>query len=42
MNTIDNGIDTMVHNNHKTEVKIHSIEYFSMHEIQVRTINISK
>ena len=35
MNTIDNSIDTMVYNNHNTEVKIHCIEYFLLHEVQV-------
>ena len=27
INTIDNGIYTVVHNNHNTEVKIHGIEH---------------
>ena len=42
MNTIDNGIDTMAHNNHNTEVKMHGIEYLFLHEKQVRTIYMSK
>ena len=42
MNTLDNSIDTMVYNNHNTEVKIHGIEYFLLHEVQVRTIYMSK
>ena len=31
-------MDTMVYNNHNTEVKIHGIEHFLLHKIQVKTI----
>ena len=38
-----NGICTVVHNNHNTEVKIHGIEHlFLLHKIQVRIIYMSK
>ena len=42
MNNRYNGVNTIAHNNHNTEEKIHGIEYFLLQEIQVRTIYMSK